>query len=118
MPWPQRSKGNRTEAALQRSVRSHYTKTGWWVFHTPNSIGTQAGEPDLRLVHKATGVVVWMELKSQRGQRTDEQTKVGDALERGGHHYLLVRWSDWDAGSPQRTTQRLVNDANWKQQRK
>ena len=53
---------------------------GWVVWHTLDSTGTRAGEPDLRMVRPPR--VVFAELKSEHGRLRPDQSQAIAMLER------------------------------------
>jgi len=67
---------------------------GWVVWHTLDSTGTRAGEPDLRMVRPPR--VIFAELKSEHGRLRLEQTQALALLERCPEvETYLFRPSDW-----------------------
>lgn len=67
---------------------------GWVDWHTLDSTGTRAGEPDLRLVRPPR--VIFAELKSQHGRVRLEQAAAIALLEQcPGVETYLWRPSDW-----------------------
>lgn len=82
-----------SEAALQAAVVDVAQLLGWWVYHTRNSRGSNAGWPDLTLIKPPR--VVFMELKTVRGRASGEQLLVLDLLRGCGVPAFLFRPSDW-----------------------
>jgi len=90
-----------TEAELQRNVIELARWQGWMVHHCRPSVNRSgdwsthiqgdAGFPDLCMVHKATGRVVFAELKGERGKATTAQTNWLSALMTTS---ALVGWQD------------------------
>jgi hypothetical protein len=70
----------------------------WWVYHTHDSRRSQPGWPDLVLVHRDTGHVLFRELKSERGRLTAEQREVLGYLALR-HDAGVWRPSDWSSGA-------------------
>ena len=97
--WPRarRAKAVRlaeSEAQFQARVRQLARAYGWWDWHTLDSRGTRAGEPDLRLVRPPR--VIFAELKTQHGEVSCEQALALALLERcPGVETYLWRPSDW-----------------------
>jgi hypothetical protein len=67
---------------------------GWVVWHTLDSTGTRAGEPDLRMVRAPR--VVFAELKSEHGRLRLEQSQAVALLEQcPGVEVKVWRPRDW-----------------------
>ena len=102
----------RNERAFQDEVISNATELGWLVGFTYDSRKSRAGEPDLRMVHKATGRVVFAELKlSENAKLTpgrlggvngtvwlDGQDDWANALERSNVEFYLWKPSHYESG--------------------
>jgi hypothetical protein len=84
-----------SEAEFQRRVIKAAHALGWMVAHFRPSMNRRgqwmtavsadgAGFPDLVLVHRASGDLIFAELKSESGKLTEAQTVWLDALGRGG----------------------------------
>ena len=69
-----------TEAQLQSAVIAAASLGGWLHYHTHNSRRSPAGFPDLILI-RGTQCFAW-ELKSERGQLSDDQATWLAALNR------------------------------------
>jgi len=88
-----------SEAELQSSILDLARRCGWLAFHVRDSRkSTGPGFPDLVLVHKTTGRVIWAELKSEKGRVTAEQAEWLTALRAGGHTAGVWRPRHWDTG--------------------
>ncbi len=88
-----------TEAQLQEMVVARATALGWLVYHTYDSRRSASGFPDLVLARD--GVVVFAELKSEKGRITENQRVWAQAFGEGytegvaGEYcYFLWRPSD------------------------
>lgn len=72
---------------------------GWLVYHPLVSIGSEAGFPDLVMVHPATatlpGDIVFAELKSEAGKVSAPQVRWLSALKQAGQEVHVWRPSDW-----------------------
>ena len=69
---------------------------GWRWYHTHDSRRSNAGFPDLVMVR--SGVLIFAELKSQRGRSTAEQQSwLADLWTRDGVRAYLFRPSDMEA---------------------
>jgi hypothetical protein len=58
---------------------------------------TDPGFQDLVLVHQARGLVIFPELKSERGRLSADQERWRDALLAAGCDWRLWRPSDWES---------------------
>lgn len=100
-----------TEAQLQKAVIDAAHMFGWLVHHvkparTPDGkyltrIAGDAGFPDLVLARN--GVVLFVELKSEKGRIRPEQAKWMEVLDGGqrieyAHHVFVWRPADWTEG--------------------
>lgn len=95
-----------SEAEFQRQVlqlaklcgwrRAHFrpglTQSGRWV--TPVQ-GDGQGFPDLVLVHPGRGLLLFVELKTDKGRETTEQRAWLEALARAGARAETWRPRDW-----------------------
>ncbi len=68
------------EAGFQRTVIDAALANGWLVFHDNDSRKNRKGFPDLVLVRPP--VVLFLELKTEEGDPTDEQQEWIDKLKR------------------------------------
>ena len=68
-----------------------YTK----IYHTKDSRGSEAGFPDLMMIHGKTKRAMFVELKSQQGRVSAAQESWLDDLRLGGHFAEGWRPSDW-----------------------
>ena len=78
-----------TESQLQKSVIELAELLGYLVYHVGNVKGqlrntTSVGFPDLCMVHRRTGAVVFAELKSDKGVLTERQLEWAAALSKCG----------------------------------
>lgn len=73
-----------TEAQLLDAVRQLAHYRGWWTYHTADSRGSEAGWPDLVLVHRRHRRLIVAELKTAAGLLTEDQIAWLDALEACG----------------------------------
>lgn len=71
------------EAVLQAQIEQLARTLGWLVYHTHDSRRSQAGFPDLVLVHARQRRVLWRELKTQKGRvRPEGHVTAVDGLSR------------------------------------
>ena len=83
-----------TEKGFQTAVTSFARHHGWRVYHTFDSRKSQAGFPDLTLVHRARGLV-FAELKVGRNVPTPAQVDWLDDLRAVGVRAYLWHPEDW-----------------------
>lgn len=69
-----------TEAQLFEAIRDLAKLRGWMLYHTYRSDRSEAGFPDLVLVHPRTGDLLFAELKSEKGRISQTQRAWLDAL--------------------------------------
>lgn len=87
-----------TESQLQKSVIELAELLGYLVYHVGNVKGqlrntTSVGFPDLCMVHRRTGAVVFAELKSDKGVLTERQLEWAAALSKcGGVSDVRLLW--------------------------
>lgn len=83
-----------SEAEFQAAVISMAEACGWVVWWTPNSIGTNRGEPDLRMVRPPKFLMV--ELKTEIGRVLPAQKAAAELLQEcPGVSYHCWRPRDW-----------------------
>jgi hypothetical protein len=88
-----------TEAELQSDILDLARRCNWLAFHVRDSRkSTGPGFPDLVLVHKTTGRVIWAELKDEKGRVSAKQAEWLAALQAGGHTAGVWRPRHWHAG--------------------
>ena len=101
-----------SERHFQDTVIELALATGFLVGFTFNSKNSRAGEPDLRLVHKHTGRVIFAELKLKENAKLtpghwggrnmetwlDGQDEWAAALDAGPVKYYLWKPSHWQSG--------------------
>ena len=87
-----------TEKQFQEAVTAFARLTGWRVYHTRDSRGSEAGFPDLVMVRGPR--IRFVELKSGRGHVTPEQDQWLALLEDVEYMEVGVwRPSDWMNGN-------------------
>jgi aldehyde:ferredoxin oxidoreductase len=69
-----------SEAKFQAEVMKVAAQLGWIFYHTHDSIGSAAGFPDLVLARKGR-VIIFAELKTEKGVVTQEQRKWFEVLD-------------------------------------
>ena len=70
-------------------------RAGWLVYHTHDSRRSQAGYPDLALVHEQRGVAMFRELKTEKGKLRPDQVLWLRALTAAGQDAKVWRPIDW-----------------------
>jgi hypothetical protein len=89
--------GKLTEKQFMAQVVKLATLCGWRVYHTYDSRRCVAGFPDLVLVHRKRGLVVWAELKVGKNTTTPEQEAWLDDLFGCGQRVTVWRPEQWPA---------------------
>lgn len=88
-----------SEAQFQAAVVDLALLRGWRVMHIHDSRrGLGAGYPDLTLLHRLTGRLLFVELKSSRGRVSAEQQDWIDNLALGGHAVQVWRPAHFTTG--------------------
>ena len=91
-----------SEREFQQAVIGVARLGDWLYFHVTDSRKSAGvGFPDLVMVHKRTGRVVWAELKTPKGKVSTEQATWLAALRAGGADAYLWRPADWHSGAIQ-----------------
>ena len=102
-----------TEKQLQAAIVELARLTGWLVYHTHDSRKSEPGFPDLCMVRKRDGRLIFAELKSAKAKLSDEQIDWGNALMQDVYReYYVWRPSDWQDGRIERTLFPRKNTAN------
>lgn len=83
-----------TEADLQARVIRAARLTGWRTYHTHDSRRSDAGFPDLVLVHAGQRRIMYRELKSARGRVRPEQREWLELLTAAGADAGIWRPAD------------------------
>jgi hypothetical protein len=84
---------HRLEKSFQASVVELARLLGWRVFYVTDSRGSPPGWPDLTLGRG--GVLLFRELKAEKGRLTLEQQEWRDVLTAAGMDWQVWRPSDW-----------------------
>lgn len=90
--------GSWSEAFFQSEVIRLAKALGWVYYHTHDSRRSPAGFPDLVLMHRGQGRVIYRELKTERGRVTAAQRDWQDGLVLCGVDAAVWRPSDWLSG--------------------
>ncbi|WP_288797818.1 VRR-NUC domain-containing protein [uncultured Arsenicicoccus sp.] len=82
-----------TEDQLQRAVQERATRHGWRWHHETDSRRSNAGLPDLVMVHPVQRRIAFWELKRQspRAKATDEQRAWLDDAAAAGAEAAIIR---------------------------
>jgi hypothetical protein len=88
-----------TEAALQTRIIKAAQAAGWLVYHTHDSRRSQAGFPDLVLVHPDRKQVLYRELKTEKGRLRPEQQEWLLSLRAAGVDAEVWRPAQWFDGT-------------------
>lgn len=92
-----------SEKYFQDQVMELAERLGWLVYHVFDSRRSQAGFPDLVLLHPGTGRVLFRELKTQTGKTRKMQDVWLAGLRLGGLDAKVWRPEDWVSGEIQKT---------------
>jgi hypothetical protein len=87
---------NMSEFEFQKLVEELATRLNWLCFHDNDSRRNNAGFPDCVFAHPTRAVVIYAELKTERGRLSHAQTVWRDALVLSGARWYLWRPSDYD----------------------
>ena len=88
-----------SEAAFQAAVVDLAQLRGWRVMHIHDSRrGLGKGYPDLTLLHRATGTLLFAELKSANGRLSPEQEEWLADFRKGGHTVHVWRPAHFATG--------------------
>ena len=94
-PFPDILVKTMREQEFQAFVVTLAKQLGWYVYHTHDSRGSEAGFPDLTMVRDQ--VLLFAELKRESGRVTAAQQRVHRLFEGAGCPVLVWRPSDWPA---------------------
>jgi hypothetical protein len=86
-----------TERELQSAVIEAATLFRWRHYHTHDSRRSAAGFPDLVLCKPPR--TLFVELKSEKGRLSPEQTEWLQDLEKAGQEVRIWRPEDWTSGT-------------------
>jgi hypothetical protein len=86
-----------TERAFMALVIGLARRTGWASYHTHDSRHSERGFPDLVLVHPGHGLVLFRELKTERGRLSPDQLRWRDILVACGCDWRCWRPRDWES---------------------
>ncbi|WP_040595045.1 VRR-NUC domain-containing protein [Timonella senegalensis] len=88
-----------TEANLQTRILRLAKTCGYLTYHTHDSRRSQPGWPDLVLANKKTGILLFRELKTERGRVRPEQKEWIETLTALGQDAAIWRPSDLLSGA-------------------
>lgn len=86
-----------TEKQWQAQVVTEASRFGFWCYHTHDSRRSTAGLPDLLLVHPVRRLIVWAELKTDRGKLSHAQVDAIAIMRSAGADVRVWRPADADA---------------------
>lgn len=76
------------ETVIQNSVRDYLRYRGWYVIRNQQGLGSHAGMSDLTVIKN--GIVVFVEVKTDRGRLSDHQKKFQQDIAIHGGCYEVV----------------------------
>ena len=85
-----------TEKLFMQRIIQAARALGFLVYHTFNAYRSAKGFPDLTMVHRKSGRLIFVEVKSEDGKLTPEQTQWINTLATTGGEVYVVKPSDWD----------------------
>ena len=85
------------EADFQAQLIAAAKRLGWRAYHTRDSRRSECGWPDLVLANPRQGRMLFVELKSEHGQLSEDQAWWIGALTAVGLEVYVWRPADWDA---------------------
>ena len=91
-----------TEKALQEAVIKLAKYAGWWVYHPYDSRRSEPGFPDLAMVHVGRKMILFRELKAEKGRLTEDQDAWLTALTEAGADACVWRPEQWNDGTIER----------------
>ncbi|MEO6115981.1 MAG: VRR-NUC domain-containing protein [Pseudolysinimonas sp.] len=91
--------GTMSEQKLQDAITGAAQRLGWLVYHTHDSRRSQAGYPDLHLVHEKRQLSILRELKTQKGSCSPAQLDWIRALTAAGVDIAVWRPIHWFDGT-------------------
>lgn len=81
-----------THDQYQWEIEKLLTEHGYWCYHTGNSRGSKPGYPDLSCIGPD---IFWVEIKTGRGQLTNEQKECIARITASGHTVHVLRPEDY-----------------------
>jgi hypothetical protein len=84
-----------SEQELQTLVIELAKRTGWTVYHTHDSRHSEKGFPDLVMI--GHGMILFRELKTERGKLSADQERWRDLLVGAGCDWRCWRPSNWSS---------------------
>ncbi|MGP5219417.1 VRR-NUC domain-containing protein [Arthrobacter rhombi] len=84
-----------SEKEFQQQVVDAAKRLGWLAYHTHDSRRSEPGFPDLVLVHPVKGLVMFRELKTQKGRTSTAQDTWIKALRAAGQNVSIWRPADY-----------------------
>ena len=84
-----------SEKEFQSEVIRVAKRCGWIVHHHLNSIGSEAGWPDLCLLHTGRAKSLFVELKTNTGPIRHDQQVIGQAMVQTGLDWRIWRPAMW-----------------------
>ena len=80
------------ETSIKKAIRDYLRLTGWFVFHNLAGLGVYPGISDLTAIKD--GRVVFIEVKTNRGQQSEKQLLFEDGIRTHGGEYIVARSVD------------------------
>lgn len=84
-----------TEKQVCDELKAMWKLHGWTVIRNQQNIGSEKGIADFTVIKN--GVVIFVEVKGERGRESVHQQAFADKVESAGGHYICVRsWKDFN----------------------
>ena len=77
------------ERDITKAIRTELKRMGVWHFKVMGGLGQQAGLPDL--ICCVGGVLLGIEVKTQRGRVSEKQQEIGDQIRRSGGVWIVAK---------------------------
>ena len=91
----QRTGAPGTEAYVCNELKSMWKLYGWAVIRNQQNIGSEKGIADYTVIKN--GVVIFVEVKGERGTMSEHQMDFADKVESAGGNYVCVQsWGEFE----------------------
>lgn len=80
------------ESVIQTHIKRYLQYKGWFVFKNHQSLGSYKGVSDLTAIKN--GVVLWIEVKTEKGKLSEDQNRFRDDMIHAGGNYFVARSID------------------------
>lgn len=77
-----------TEKELSVIMKKYWKVTGWYVIRNQLNIGSKKGLSDYTILKN--GIVLFVELKGERGKLSPDQIEFGNDIKEHGGNYICI----------------------------